>query len=180
MSTVKSGFSVYDVLLLLGLQTRTGELVMESGNNIGSILLHNGTILQAFSPYSRAIGDLLVEEGVISESELMEALTLQKKNPDIPLGIMLLKTGKVNFDMIEKMVHDQIRSAIEDFRTWENIHFSFITKAVTPFDRIHLPVSEFLEPDVIKDALKSLSEKQQKIFPSRPASPQVSPPPPIK
>lgn len=180
MSNANSGFSVYDMLFLISLQARTGELVMESGNNIGSILVHNGTILQAFSPYSRAIGDLLVEEGVISEAELLEALNLQKKDPDVPLGILLLKTGKVNFDMIEKMVHDQIRRAIEDFRSWQNIHFSFISKKVTPFDRIHLPACEFVEPDAITDALKSLAEKQTKIFPSRPASPQASSPAPIK
>lgn len=176
MSNVNSGFSIHDVLFLIGLQARTGELVMESGNNIGSVLVHNGTILQAFSPYSRAIGDLLVEEGVITDAELLEALTLQKKDLNVPLGTLLLKTGKVSFDMIEKMVHDQIRTAINDFQSWENVHFSFITKQIMPFDRIHLPVHEFIRYETIKTALSFLGEKLAKAASPRPASPRVSAP----
>lgn len=174
MSDVNSGFSIYDVLFLIGLQARTGELVMESGNNIGSILLHDGAILQAFSPYSRAIGDLLVEESVITESELLEALHVQKNDPNIPLGTVLLKTGRVSFDMVERLVHDQIRKAVEDFRAWQNIHFSFIPKAITPFDRIHLPIHEFIRPDAVKTALTFLADKLSKSQPPRHSSPQVT------
>ena len=65
-----------DVLFILGMRERTGELVVESGNNIGTMLFHRGKVIQAFSPYSRAIGDLLVEEGMISESELIEILKI--------------------------------------------------------------------------------------------------------
>jgi hypothetical protein len=63
------------------MQHRTGELTLESGNNIGTILLYKGDILQAFSPYSRAIGDLLVEVGLIIETELIDTLKLQKMIP---------------------------------------------------------------------------------------------------
>jgi hypothetical protein len=61
MNSEASGFSLQDVLFIIGLQLRTGELALESGNNIGTTLLHKGKILQAFSPYSRAIGNLLVK-----------------------------------------------------------------------------------------------------------------------
>jgi hypothetical protein len=50
------------------------------------MLLHKGKILQAYSPYSRAIGDLLVEDGIISEAELLDTLKLQKMSPSSPLG----------------------------------------------------------------------------------------------
>jgi hypothetical protein len=180
MSDVNSGFNVHDMLFLIGLQARTGELVLESGNNIGSIFVHNGTILQAFSPYSRAIGDLLVEEGVIAEAELLEALTLQKKDLTIPLGTLLMKKGKISFEMIEKMVHNQIRTAIDDFRSWENTHFSFIPKQITPFDRIHLPVHEFIRPQFLKTALSFLGESPATAVPRCLPSPRVSTPAPAK
>lgn len=61
MNAHSSGFKLNDALLLIGLEGRTGELVVESGNNIGSLIFHEGKILLAFSPYTRAIGDLLVE-----------------------------------------------------------------------------------------------------------------------
>ena len=153
MNTGKNGFNVYDVLLLVGVHSRTGEVVIESGNNIGSILVHDGTVLHAFSPYSRAIGDLLVEDGVITETELLDALELQKKKTHIPIGTLLLQTGKVRFELIERLVQEQIRKAIGDFAGWENIQFSYIQKDVTPFDRIGIRTMEFISPDVVKQAL---------------------------
>ncbi len=142
--------SVADILFLIGVQARTGELVMESGNNIGTILFHRGKILQAFSPYSRAIGDLLVEGGVITDEDLLETLKLQKMNSYTPLGALLLKTGKVTFEVIEMMVHEQIRKAVKDFQAWDSPNLSFTNKDIKPFDRIHLLPQEFIPSDTIR------------------------------
>jgi hypothetical protein len=148
------GFQFRDVLLVIGLTGRTGELELESGNNMGSIFFQKGVVLQAFSPYSRAIGDLLVDQGFITESELLETLRLQKNDPNnIPIGAMILKTGKVNFKIIEMMVHEQIRNAMREFESWPNLQMSFIQKEFRPFDGIHLPVHEFIGPDAFKTAM---------------------------
>jgi len=163
--------SVADILFLIGLQARTGELVMESGNNIGTILFHRGKILQAFSPYSRAIGDLLVEEGLITEGDLLETLKLQKMNSYTPLGALLLKTGKVTFEVIEMMVHEQIRISVKEFQSWAGLNFSFTYKDIKPFDRIHLPPQEFIPPNTI-DAIKEFLAHDAPApgIPSTPAS----------
>ena len=72
------------------MQHRTEELTLEAGNKIGTILLCKGAILQAISPYSppysRAIGDLLVEDGLIIETELIDTLKLQKIDSSLPLA----------------------------------------------------------------------------------------------
>jgi hypothetical protein len=151
------GFSLQDVLFLIGIQGRSGELAVESGNNIGTILFHKGEILQAFSPYSRAIGDLLVEDGLISEADLLETLKLQKKSTYAPLGSLLLKTGKVTFEVIEMMVHEQIRQALKEFLVWKNLSLSFTDKEVPTYDSIHLATTEFIQPDVLKAARTFLS-----------------------
>lgn len=153
MNAVSAGFTIEGVLLLMGLQARTGELLLESGNNIGSILFHEGRILQAFSPYTRAIGDLLVEEGVLSDAELIEVLRLQKRESYQPVGSLLMRAGKVSFEVVEMMVHEQIREAVEVFRKWNGISFSFVVREVTPFDKIHLPVHEFIDYAIIQAAL---------------------------
>jgi len=155
------GFALPDVLLLIGLQERTGELVVESGNNIGSILFHKGRILQAFSPYSRAIGDLLVEKGLISEEELLDTLKLQKKGAYAPLGSLLLKTGKVTLDVIETMVQEQVRQAVNEFQSWEGLHYSFTDKDIQPFDRIHLTIHEFIVSEKLSAAMNFLSAAPQ-------------------
>ena len=144
----QAGITLLDLLLLVGLEGRTGELVVESGNNIGSLLFHEGKILLAFSPYTRAIGDLLVEQGMITDAELLEMLKEQRTGPHTPVGALLLKSGKVTLGTIETMVHEQIRKAIKDFQAWDPAEFSFVRKLVKPFDAIHLQVYEFLPADI--------------------------------
>jgi hypothetical protein len=139
------------------MQFRTGELVLESGNNIGSILFHEGKILQAISPYSRAIGDLMVEDGLISEAELLDALMLQKKSVYSPLGELLLKNGKVTIGVIEKMVQEQIRESLKEFLSWKDVNFSFVKKDIQSSNRMFVLSHEFISPDTLRSAAIFLS-----------------------
>jgi len=165
MSGDFSGFSVEAALLLIGLQARTGELVIESGNNIGSVYFHEGSILQASSPYSRAIGDLLVEDGVITDAELLDVLKIQKMDSARPIGSLLLATGKVGFEAVEMMVHEQIRKAMSDFSGWRRVTFSFVERNIKPYDTINLPVHEFIddaELQRLRDQLARMLQSKEK------------------
>jgi glutaredoxin-related protein len=153
----KNGIGLHDVMLLIGLQRRTGELVLESGNNIGSLVFHEGRLLLAFSPYTRAIGDLLVERGVLTDAELLDVLKQQRIGPHAPVGMLLLKTGKVTFQDIEMMVQDQIRKAVKDFSSWNPVDLSFVDKDVQPVDSINLPVHEFLADNIREAVLNFVS-----------------------
>jgi hypothetical protein len=152
-----TGFSSQAIFFLVGMQQRTGELTLESGNNIGTMLFHKGNILQASSPYSRAIGDLLVEDGLITEEDLLETLMLQKKNSSSPLGGMFLKTGKVTLEVIERMVHEQIRQSIKEFESWNALNVTFVDKDIQPHDDIYLPTREFITPESLRSAANFLS-----------------------
>ena len=166
MNAETSGFALQDILLLIGIEGRTGELVVESGNNIGTLLFHEGKILLAFSPYTRAIGDLLVEQGVLTDAELLDVLKQQMTGPHTPVGTLLLKTGRVTFGVIENMVQEQIRMAVRDFSTWTPVDFNFVRKDIRPFDSIHLPVYEFTPPDVAKAALVFVAGMANTVGPS--------------
>jgi len=157
MKIDSTGFTLQDVVLLIGMQARTGELILEADNNIGTILFHNGNVLQTSSPYSRAIGDLLVEEGLISDTDLIETLLHQKKNPVSPLGSLLIKTGKVTFDLIETKVHEQMRHAVKEFQSWKGLTFSFVPKDIQPHDKIHLTAHEFISPEILTSAISFLA-----------------------
>lgn len=170
MKADSSGFSLHEMLFLAGMRLRTGELVLEAGNNIGTILFHKGKIIQAFSPYSRAIGDLLVEDGLLSETELIETLKFQKKSADSPLGGMLLKTGKITFEVVEIMVMEQIRLSVKEFLSWKDPNFTFTDKDIQPYDRIHLPTHEFINPDILQFAASFLSLETPQREPSSPAT----------
>jgi hypothetical protein len=169
-----SGFSLESILLLIGLQARTGELIIESGNSIGSMVFHDGKIIQSFSPYARAIGDLLVEGGALNEAEFMEILKSQKTGTYSPVGFLLMKAGKVSFEVIEMMVHEQIRQAVKVFKAWKDLVFSFVDKGIDPFDAIHLPVYEFIKIETLKAATDVLSRmvraKEESTAKAAPAS----------
>jgi hypothetical protein len=148
------------------MQMRSGELVLEAGNNIGTILFHKGKIIQAFSPYSRAFGDLMVSDGLISETELIETLKFQKKSNYVPLGGLLLKAGKVTFDIIERLVTEQIRQSIKEFLSWKNINITFVDKDMQPYDSICLPAHEFIGSETLKSAAIFLSLETPRREPS--------------
>ena len=176
MKADTSGFKLHDILLLIGMEGRTGELVVESGNNIGTLLFQDGKILLAFSPYTRAIGDLLVEQGVLNDVELLEVLKLQMIGPHTPVGALLLKTGKVTFNVIETMVQEQIRRAVRDFTRWNPLEFNFVQKDVRSFDSIHLPVYEFIPQDIVRAALVFVAGMANVLGPSATVSSPVAKP----
>jgi hypothetical protein len=151
-----SGFYIPD--MLIAMQGLTGELEIESGNNIGSMLFYQGRILHALSPYSRAIGDLLVEDGLVTEAELIDTLKLQKTQTHTPLGCLFLHSGKVSFEIIEMMVHAQIREAVKEFLTWDRLSFGFSKKEIQPYDKINMVVHEFIPPSVLESAKLHLFE----------------------
>lgn len=152
-----TGFLLHEVLLLAGIKELSGEMILESGNNIGTMIFHDGKVLQAFSPYSRAIGDLLVEDGIITEAELIRMLQQQMRSHNSPIGSFFLKTGRVSIEIIELMVHQQIRQAVKEFMSWQRLHVSFVEKDIKPFDRINLPVHEFIPGDTVKSAISFFS-----------------------
>ncbi len=112
--------------------------------------MHRGKILQAFSPHTRAIGDLLADDGLITESELIESQRIQKRNEYAPLGGLLIMMGKVTIEVIEMMVHEQIRHAMKEFQSWTDVNLSFTDKEMKPFERINLGVQEFLPQEIIE------------------------------
>jgi hypothetical protein len=152
MNSRITGFNLPDILLLIAMQGLTGELELESGNNIGSMLFYQGRILHALSPYSRAIGDLLVEKGLVTEAELIDTLKEQKMHAHTPIGSLLLNSGRVSFETVEMMVQAQIREAVKEFITWERLSFGFVKKEILPLDKINMAVHEFIPPEVLASA----------------------------
>jgi hypothetical protein len=165
-----TSFHLPDILLLIAMQGLTGELEIESGNNIGSMLFYQGRILHALSPYSRAIGDLLVEDGLVTETELIETLKLQKTQTHTPIGCLFLHSGKVSFEIIEMMVHAQIREAVKEFLSWERLSFGFVKKEIQPYDKINMLVHEFIPPTVLTSAKMYLCDVTANQLPPQAAS----------
>ncbi len=65
---------------------------------------------------------------------------------------MFLKTGKVTIEVIEMMVHEQIRQSMKEFQSWKDFTVTFVDRDIQPYDRIHLPTREFISPETLRSA----------------------------
>jgi two-component system chemotaxis sensor kinase CheA len=62
---------------------------------------------------SPKLGEVLVDMGAVSESDIQDALTEQKKAPDTRLGETLIQKGKISPQAVEHALKDQQRSIME-------------------------------------------------------------------
>ena len=53
--------------------------------------------------------DYLVKEGLITDSQLKEALGIQKKNPDRKVGEILLELGYIDIDNFTEVVDKMLK-----------------------------------------------------------------------
>lgn len=64
------------------------------------------TIPQAHEAPKKKLGELLIEEGLISEAQLVQALS-ESKRQKMPLGSMLYKLNFITLDQLKKALHKQ-------------------------------------------------------------------------
>ena len=94
----------------------SGAAMPAKPKKIGEILVDNGFISQgdlggliAAQQNERKVtlGDILIAEKLITNDDLKEALEQQKKTPDLKIGEVLVQMGKVYFDQIDQAVKRQ-------------------------------------------------------------------------
>jgi hypothetical protein len=146
MAHFADGYTLEDILLITSLQQKTGELTLETERGRGTLRFLNGNIVDSDSPGTRAIGDLLVMRGMLTEKDVEASLLKQKSNPQSgKIGSIFVEEGRVDSFCIQNMVKEQIFSAIEDFSTWKNVCFSFQEKEVIASDDIHVSLTDIIE-----------------------------------
>lgn len=58
----------------------------------------------------KKIGEILIEQGLVTEEELLKALDLQKKHRNIPLGQILVKLGIIAKEQIDQVLGDFVEN----------------------------------------------------------------------
>lgn len=119
-------FAVPDLLDFLESSRRTGTLVITSESGIGAVYLHKGRITGAASPNSSNMGDLLMQEGAVSEGQLQLAVDRQQTDsPDRLLGSLLIEMNLVSPGMLEKALVLQVKGALLEMVEWTQGRFAF-------------------------------------------------------
>lgn len=134
-----------DIFQIISLSKKTGTLIVRSRKGTGMVVFRNGQVIQAASDSIRdSLGNILVSQGMLDESALQRALALQKRQTEVPLGMILVEMGAVSAQTLETVVRKQIEEIIYDLLAWEEGFFNFELGDVAPKDKIEIDTQEFL------------------------------------
>lgn len=120
-------FSLTDILQLIGLQRKTGRLVLRRGEEEITVGVDNGRVVSAESslrPAEQRIGQLLVRTGALTEDRLEEAIRRQKATLQ-RLGHVLVERGWVDRETLQRQLGLQITDTIYDLFRWKDGEYDF-------------------------------------------------------
>jgi hypothetical protein len=111
MSTIGelSDFSVADLMTVLSQRKRTGRLILKSGGNEVAMYFEAGQLVRVSSgDIALRIGRMLVRQGLLETSKLLEALHLQAESRNTkPLGEVLLERGWITESDLQRCLEEQ-------------------------------------------------------------------------
>jgi hypothetical protein len=176
-----------DIFQIISLSKKTGTLIVRSRKGSGMVVFKNGQVIQAASDSIRdSLGNMLVSQGMLSEAALSQALSVQRREADKPLGMILQDMGAVTAQTLEAVVRKQIEEIIYDLLAWEEGFFNFELGEIAPKDKIEIDTQEFLLKHgisaeyLLMEGTRILDERRKGT--PRPAPPikahGVPPPPP--
>jgi hypothetical protein len=129
-----------DIFQIIGLSKRSGILTVIHKAGTGRLVFHEGNVVYATSDRKSRFGYSLLQRGIITYEELEEALKTQKTaKARKPLGTILVETGIVGQDVIEKLLKEHILDIVKDLLTWDTGSFHFDLGA-TLQDDVVLPL----------------------------------------
>jgi hypothetical protein len=142
-----------DILQIVSLSRKSGELVLRSPNREGKIIFNNGQVTRAVSTdFRENIGDLLVRRGIVEIDVIKHAAELQRTAcPNQRLGTILTEKHGVPKESIDTLVKEQIEKIVYSFFTWNEGTFVFDLGdsdevAATSFDPLQFMLDQGLNP----------------------------------
>ncbi len=162
--------SLPDIIQIVSLSKRTGILTVENEGQRGVIIFKNGLVVSSISPSKnrKTLGQILLEQNLITPEDLEEALEYQKNVRYEPLGSILLKKNLISYEILQRIVKAQIYEAVSDLLNFKEGNFSFELSEIVPFDDIRCDVQNlaFLEKglnpqQILLDALRLKDEKKR-------------------
>ena len=124
----------------------TGKLSIKARDGFGVILFRDGRIILASTPTTKdKLGDYMVANGTITESEYRLALKKQKKNPHKRLESILLEEGSLSKERLYEMLKNLSENALFAMLFWRGVyHFEDVIPPDVPSE-VLIDVDEFIE-----------------------------------
>jgi hypothetical protein len=109
-----------DLLKIVNLSSKTGTLYIAGSNSKARLYFETGKLLRAESSrFSTRVGDILVDQGVMTRERVDVALDIQsKENGARKLGAIICDDLNVEVKDIEAALRTQFKSVVVDLLTW--------------------------------------------------------------
>lgn len=150
-------FGVADILQLISQQQKTGVLLVERGSDSIEVLFWNGMIVSAH-PVAKddkeLLGERLVRSGLVTESQLQRALTMQRKNRQ-HIGEVLVEMNIMTQQMMDRIIHNQIYDTFSDLFQWKDGRYVFQPSSVNFNEKLFTPMGF---EHIILDVLRMIDE----------------------
>ena len=158
-------FSLTDIFQMLGLQRKTGVLVVEGDEDTITISFLGGQVIAAESTarhLDNRIGNLLIRAGYVTEEQLQHVVALQKETQQ-RMGFLLVREQLVDPHELREALRLQIARIVYTAFRWPDGRFRFSQEGRIEYDADHMaPVSTetiLMEAAQMADEWPLLEEK---------------------
>src|SRR5712692_7305763 len=134
LSGTLKDFGIADILQLIGHQTKTGRLLLKTGQEEVEVYFIDGNVVFASEKHrtSKALlGTLLLRAELLSKDQLDEALSVQQRTLK-RLGDILIEGGTVTQPQLAQMMRLQTTETLYKLFSWKNGSYEFSQEEVDP------------------------------------------------
>lgn len=132
-------FGLADIFQLIGIQRKTGVLVLSNGNRKVTVSFLSGGVVSADSndhPLEDRLGAVLVKSGKITDRQLAEALKTQKSTLQ-RLGRILVEQKALATDDLRDALRLQVTQIVHHLFRWRDGEYDFSQEETLDYDRDH-------------------------------------------
>jgi hypothetical protein len=120
------GIASSDIFQIISQNRMTGTLIARCQEGTAMVIFKNGKVIEAASDAPQeSLGHLLVTQGIVREETLDSAQDRRKREPDRPLGAILVEMGAISEHALEDVVLRQIGHIVHRLVSCEDGFFTF-------------------------------------------------------
>ncbi|MCI0330938.1 MAG: DUF4388 domain-containing protein [candidate division Zixibacteria bacterium] len=152
-------FSVAEVFQLLSFSRKTGTLGLQRQEEVAMVYFQQGNVIYAYTPKQKVpLGELLIEQGILTEKQLAAALAEKSKQPNRRIGEVFVNQGHVSRSQLEEAVRRQVEELIYRLLHWETGNFKFYENEFPTEEEVLIQIST---ENLILEGVRRLDELEE-------------------
>src|SRR3989442_14693204 len=151
-------FSLADIFQLIGIQKKTGVLTLKNDKEVVTVSFVEGSVVSADAFHRRLedrLGTVLVKSGRITETQLQEALRIQK-NTLKRMGSILVENKFIDAVALREALQVQISQMVYRLFRWRDGEYDFSQEERVDYDEEY--VAPMTAESILMEGARILDE----------------------